>query len=108
MHEKPRISSNHLSKYLSTVNPSTRATIIRDAKYVKKFGGASMYGQARNSIRSFLLTNKRDLSFFDTALSHLQDTYETASGPKAEGIKAEAKRCINAINAFKDSFSKKR
>ena len=104
----PRISSNHLSKYLATLNPSTRTKIIRDAKYVKQPGGASSYSKARDSIRAFLLKNTRDVSYFDSILLHLQSTYDTASGPKAEGIKAETKRCIRGIEAFKIAFLKKR
>ena len=93
-----------MASYLSTSNASQRANIIRESKYKKKIRVVA-YNQSKQIMRKFLAGNTGDLSYFD---DHIR-RFETRRRREPEGwMQDEMKRNIEAIKAFKRTFSKRR
>ncbi|MEY3986141.1 MAG: hypothetical protein RLZ59_1586 [Pseudomonadota bacterium] len=102
LNRQPRFSVNHLTKYLSTANAKQRENIIRDAKFPKKIP-VSLYQQSKKAIQEFFSHGNGDISFFDEPLSRL-----ATKARRDEFARDEAIRCIKAIEAFKNIYSKRR
>lgn len=100
----PQFSVNHLADYLATTTAEQRERVIRAAKFPKKIP-VSAYTQAKRTIGYFLSANTGDLSYFDAPISR----FETRRRREPEGwMRDEMQRCIDAIGAFKRTFSKSR
>lgn len=96
---KPRLSANHLAEYLCAPTAPRRAAIIRDAKFPRKPAVAA-YGQVKPLMCDFLGGNVRDLSFFDVPTQKLEAKVRRETGY----LQDEARRCLAAIEAFKEAF----
>lgn len=95
---------NHLAEYLAASNADQREKVIRAAKFPKKVPVVA-YGSARRIIRDFLGGNTGDLSELDPAVDRL----ETRRRSEPEGwTRDELRRCIEAVGAFRRTFSSRR
>jgi hypothetical protein len=103
-HVSPRFSANHLAEYLCTTNARQRTAIIREAKFPRRVQVAA-YSQIKPDIIRFLAANSGDLSHFDVSLERLAAKARNDDRPSA---RLEARRCISAIEAFKEAFVKGR
>lgn len=93
-----------MAAYLCTTNARQRTAIIREAKFPRRVQVAS-YSQIKPDIIRFLAGNSGDLSYFDVTLEKLAAkarTHEKASA------RLEARRCQDAIEAFKETFVRAR
>ena len=89
---------------MATSNADQRERVIRAAKFPKKIPVAA-YAPAKRVMCDFLAGNTGDLSYFD---SHIQ-RFETRRRREPEGwMRDEMRRCIEAIAAFKRTFSRRR
>lgn len=103
LRKKPQFSANHLAEYLCSVNAKQREAVIRAAKFPRKTAVIA-YRQAKPPMRSFLTAGDGDLAYFDTVLAR----FEATKRRSADYDKMEAQRCIDAIEAFKTTFSRGR
>lgn len=98
-YRNPRFSANHLAEYLCTRDASQRDAVIRKAKFPRK-PAVTAYRQVTPAIRTFLSSNSRDMSALD-ALAHRL----TLKAEREEGYnRAEALRCVAALEAFKATW----
>ena len=104
LNRNPRFSVNHLATYLSASKANQRKTIIRESKYQKKVAVVP-YDPSKKIIREFLAGNTGNLSYFDDRIRR----FETRRRREPEGwMRDEMKRNIEAVAAFKRTFSRRR
>lgn len=103
-HAKARFTANHLAAYLCTTNARQRTAIIREAKFPRKVQVAS-YSQIKPDIIRFLAGNSGDFTKLDATVERLA---AKARNDERHSAQIEARRCIDAIEAFKETFSKAR
>ena len=95
---------NHLANYLFTLKANQREKIIRESKFQRKIPVVA-YDQSKRIMREFLAENTGNLSYFD---NHIR-RFETRRRREPEGwMRDEMKRNIEAITAFKRTFSQRR
>ena len=100
----PRFSINHTAHYLSADNANQRANIIRESKFPKKVPVVA-YDPSKRIMRNFLAGNSGNPSYFDDHIRQL----ETRRRREPEGwMRDEMGRNIEAITAFKRTFSRRR
>lgn len=95
---------NQLADYLATSNAEQRERVIRSAKFPKKIPVVA-YSSSKRIICDFLAGNTGDLSYFDDHIHR----FETRRRREPDGwMRDEMQRNIDAIEAFKRAFSKRR
>ena len=101
---KPRFSVNHIARYLSASKANQRETIIRESKFQKKIPVVA-YDPSKRIMREFLAENTGNLSYFNDPIRR----FETRRRREPDGwMRDEMKRNIEAVAAFKRTFSQRR